>query len=527
MADPLVSLTAEKLVDLSNDREYLSEWPPANDIREESEQLIQVKRQRLDRAEDRRQPSVQDNYEGERVLWARPALAKWWRERQKEPGLKDFTSIPKSVNPNTVLKYVAGLPTGIAYLKEQINLLKKEIILHPASATHHAALASYYDLLKDTCSALSSLEVATKLDPLDKNIAWLYLKVQRSKELEDKKRSLQEHFLPHPSTDHKMPEPVEVERRHCNTLGAKQFLFEYCMTGTPVIITGLVVTMTTAPWDFKHIKEAIGNKTATLKRMVKESTEWAKLEPAGNMKVSEFIDSLQTLKEPLYLFDWSIPTHAPDLAEELRIPKYFAGDFLQRTAPGSLYRDSWPSLFIAPKGLHSDLHVDAFGSNFWMALFQGRKRWTFFQREDIPLLYPHYQDSLDLAFDVDLSCPDLDKFPLLMSAVPRQCILEPGELLFVPYGCPHRVENLEDSLAVSSNFVDLSNLHVVLEELRGNALIDPRSQDLLIQMTSYNFPVKMFSQQSDLSWKDFKTWPQVNYKDFDVDMEDLQNYTDK
>lgn len=103
-----------------------------------------------------------------------------------------------------------SLPTGKAYLKEQINQLKKEIILHPASATHHAALASYYDLLKDTCSALSSLNVATKLDPLDKNIAWLYLKVQRSKELEDKKRSLQEHFLPHPSTDHKMPEPVEV-----------------------------------------------------------------------------------------------------------------------------------------------------------------------------------------------------------------------------------------------------------------------------------------------------------------------------
>lgn len=114
-----------------------------------------------------------------------------------------------------------------------------------------------------------------------------------------------------------------------------------------------------------------------------------------------------------------------------------------------------------------------------------------------------------------------------MSAVPHQCILEPGELLFVPYGCPHRVENLEDSLAVSSNFVDLSNLHVVLEELRGNALIDPRSQDLLIQMTRDNFPVKMFSQQSDLSWKDFKTWPRVNYKDFDIDMNDLQNYTDK
>lgn len=120
--------------------------------------------------------------------------------------------------------------------------------------------------------------------------------------------------------------------------------------------------------------QVVGNKTAPLKRMVKESTEWAKLESACSMKICDFIDSLQSLQEPLYLFDWSIPTHAPDLAKELVIPKYFAGDFLQRTFPGSLYQDSWPSLFIAPSGLHSDLHVDAFGSNFWMALFQGRKR---------------------------------------------------------------------------------------------------------------------------------------------------------
>ena len=54
---------------------------------------------------------------------------------------------------------------------------------------------------------------------------------------------------------------------------------------------------------------------------------------------------------------------------------FVSGDFLQRTASGSYYQDSWPSLFIAPAGIRSDLHVDAFGSNFWMALFQGRKRY--------------------------------------------------------------------------------------------------------------------------------------------------------
>lgn len=77
-----------------------------------------------------------------------------------------------------------------------------------------------------------------------------------------------------------------------------------------------------------------------------------------------------------YLFDYSLPLHCPDLMKELKLlPIYFADNLLQRTPPGTLYHDSWPSLFIAPKGLCSELHVDAFGSNFWMALFEGRKRW--------------------------------------------------------------------------------------------------------------------------------------------------------
>jgi len=258
---------------------------------------------------------------------------------------------------------------------------------------------------------------------------------------------------------------------------------------------------------------------APLKRMVKESSEWAKLESACSMKISDFIDSLGTLQEPLYLFDWSIPTYVPELAKELTIPKYFAGDFLQRTAPGSLYKESWPSLFIVPQGLHSDLHVDAFGSNFWMALFQGRKRWTFFRREDTSLLYPHYENSMDLVFDVDLSNPDFDKHPLLSTATAQQCILQPGELLFVPHGCPHRVENLEDSLAISANFVDLSNYEVVLEELKANALIDPCAEELLKQLAHPDFPIKMCSQQRDLPWQKYKSWSQVNYEEYDIDID--------
>lgn len=51
------------------------------------------------------------------------------------------------------------------------------------------------------------------------------------------------------------------------------------------------------------------------------------------------------------------------------------GDLLKKTKDGSLYRNSWPSLFLSPPGITSELHIDAFGSNFWMALFQGKKRY--------------------------------------------------------------------------------------------------------------------------------------------------------
>lgn len=83
------------------------------------------------------------------------------------------------------------------------------------------------------------------------------------------------------------------------------------------------------------------------------------------------------------------------------------------------------------------------------------------------------------------------------------------------------MENLEDSLAVSANFVDVSNFKVVVEELKGNTLLDPRAEDLLMQMTRDDFPVKMFSQQKDLPWDEFKMWPRVSYKEYDIDISDL------
>ena len=134
-------------------------------------------------------------------------------------------------------------------------------------------------------------------------------------------------------------------------------------------------------------------------------------------------------------------------------------------------------------------------------------RWTFFPPEDLPLLYPLFPDSTDAVFQVDLSQPDLSLHPLLSLSHPTQVTLSPGELLFVPAGSPHRVENLEPSLAISANFVDSSNLDEVVRELRVNGLRDPRAQALLEAIEDPEFRREMDYGQNDLPWNEFKTWP--------------------
>ena len=65
-----------------------------------------------------------------------------------------------------------------------------------------------------------------------------------------------------------------------------------------------------------------------LKKCVKESVQWARLEDSKVTTVREFISGIHDNSQEcnnMYLFDWSLPLHCPKLAEEITIPKYFAG----------------------------------------------------------------------------------------------------------------------------------------------------------------------------------------------------------
>ena len=129
--------------------------------------------------------------------------------------------------------------------------------------------------------------------------------------------------------------------------------------------------------------------------------------------------------------------------------------------------------------------------------------------DDVPLLYPVFNNSTDATFEVNLSSPDLTLHPLLALTHLREYVLKAGELLFVPAGCPHQVENLTKSLAISANFVDQSNLELVLEELSVNAVQDQRAAQLwsVLQGASgmEDFDIEAESTSHCVHWDQFKS----------------------
>ena len=90
-----------------------------------------------------------------------------------------------------------------------------------------------------------------------------------------------------------------------------------------------------------------------------------------------------------------------------------------------------------------------------------------------------------------------------------------GEVLFVPAGCPHYVESLTESIAISANFVDLSNHSLMLREVEANTE-DERASDLLKQVQQADFPTDMSSRQQDVLFEHFKKWPRNDGTVYDI-----------
>ena len=145
-----------------------------------------------------------------------------------------------------------------------------------------------------------------------------------------------------------------------------------------------------------------------------------------------------------------------------QIPPPYAGNFrmpeevLRTWGAGApvyyaLSRFEPPTVWIGASNSLTPLHRDS-TDNFALQLV-GSKRWTIFPPQDAAYLYMSFVSASpggDFATSaVDLRNPDLERFPAFASAHPITFELHAGEMLYLPMGWSHFVENLELSLMVN------------------------------------------------------------------------------
>ncbi|MFL6660516.1 MAG: cupin-like domain-containing protein [Massilia sp.] len=113
--------------------------------------------------------------------------------------------------------------------------------------------------------------------------------------------------------------------------------------------------------------------------------------------------------------------------------------------PGYFEKMGPPRYWIGPAGTVTPLHCD-YDDNIFAQIW-GSKRIFLAPPHHDEYLYPREANAILFGSPFDPEAPDYDKFPLARQAAMVECIVNPGELLYVPAGWYHQVRALTFSLS--------------------------------------------------------------------------------
>ena len=229
------------------------------------------------------------------------------------------------------------------------------------------------------------------------------------------------------------------------------FYEDYYFLNRPVLITGRMADWPAlSKWTPDYFVERWGEQEVEVQTKrdsdpIFEIQAQAHTEP---LRFAEFIDRIRNVRSnDLYMTARNSGKNRDALAglwEDIgQLPEYLAPT---QPAPGYFW--------LGPAGTVTPTHHDL--TNNMMAQVIGRKRVLIASIIHLPHLYNH----LHVYSQVDLANLDFERFPELRSVRVQECILEPGELLFLPVGCWHKVEALDLSATMTfTNFKFDNDFH--------------------------------------------------------------------
>jgi hypothetical protein len=189
---------------------------------------------------------------------------------------------------------------------------------------------------------------------------------------------------------------------------------------------------------------------------------------------------------PLLVFDSMILNHSNN-THWYSVPSIFQNDDLLQYLPS---RPKYKWLIIGPQRSGSSMHQDPTFTNAWNALVSGYKHWILFHPETpSELLHSHlrkrtngnqnrYWDDLFQWYQHDLIkikkkvhqyFYDKNRNDKIIRCY--EFLQKPGEIIYVPSMWHHAVLNVEDSLAITQNFIDRININDCYECMNNENLL--------------------------------------------------------
>ncbi|XP_066432504.1 bifunctional peptidase and arginyl-hydroxylase JMJD5 [Eleutherodactylus coqui] len=220
----------------------------------------------------------------------------------------------------------------------------------------------------------------------------------------------------------------------------EEFRHNYLIPQKAVILEGVIDHWPCMKkWSVEYIQKVAGCRTVPVELGSRYTdAEWSQ----RLMTVNDFISNY-ILDQPArrgYLAQHQLFEQIHELKEDIGIPDYCC---LGEGDEDDITINAW----FGPAGTVSPLHQDP-QQNF-LAQIVGRKYLRLYSVSETERLYPFDSSLLHNTSQVDIENPDVDKFPDFAQAAYQECILYPGQILFIPVKWWHYVRALDISFSVS------------------------------------------------------------------------------
>ncbi len=221
-------------------------------------------------------------------------------------------------------------------------------------------------------------------------------------------------------------------------ISKEDFYNNYFKKQKPVVIEGLTNDWPAyEKWNLNYIKEIAGDKIVPLYDDRPVSHEDGFNEAHAKMKMSDYIDLLQSKPTDYRIFLYNLMKEVPQLQNDFKWPDI-----------GLRLVKQLPMLFFGGENSKVFMHFDIDYSNILHFHFHGKKQCILFDPKQTPYMYkiPH---SLISREDIDFDNPDFEKFPALQKANGLICELNHGDVLFMPEGFWHYMKYLTPGFSMS------------------------------------------------------------------------------